>query len=257
MDKKEIVTGNSFKVISNDFLDEEKTYIDIVKKPEIIFLKTDWIEVFKEKVLPQIDYPFKLITHNADRPSPSGNFDLLEDSRLIKWYGMNCHIIHPKLQPIPIGIANEKWPHGDKDILLEVIDTNIPKTNLCYSNFNLTTNYVRRPEIFEIIKTKKFIDTDTQKHTFKNYLTKLKSYKYVISPPGNSIDCHRIWEAIYLGVIPIVEKHTAMDYFKDLPILFVDNFKDVTEQLLTDNYKAIKSKSIEKSCMTFYKNVIL
>jgi hypothetical protein len=29
---------------------------------------------------------------------------------------------------------------------------------------------------------------------------------YVLSPPGNGIDCHRTWEALFLGSIPIVKK---------------------------------------------------
>lgn len=256
MTKKDIITGNAFKSVADDFLDEEKTYIDISKKPKIIFLKTDWIEIFKQRVLPHIDYSFKLITHNADRPAPSGNIDLLEDSRLVKWYGMNCQIKHPKLQPIPIGIANEKWPHGNKDILLEVINTEVPKTNLCYSNFDLTTNHIRRPEIFQIIQTKDFIDIDKEKHLYKEYLTKLKSYKYVVSPPGNSVDCHRVWEAIYLGIIPIVEKHVAMDYFKDLSIMFVNNFNVITSELLEEEYTYIKEKNNNKSGFTYYKKII-
>lgn len=257
MTKEDIITGNAFKSIADDFLDEEKTYINISKKPKIIFLKTDWIELFKQKVLPQIDYNFKLITHNADRPAPSGNIDLLEDSRLVKWYGMNCEIKHLKLQPIPIGVANEKWAHGNKDILLEVVNTNIPKTNLCYSNFDLTTNHIRRPEIFQTVRSKTFIDVDTVKHSYKDYLTKLKSYKYVISPPGNSIDCHRIWEAIYVGVIPIVEKHLAMEYFYDLPVLFIDSFKTFTEDLLKEKYNITTQKNKNKSIFNYYKEKIL
>ena len=256
MQKNDIITGDAFKKIVDDFIDEEKNYIDISKKPRIIFLKTDWIEIFKQKVLPHIDYKFKLITHNADRPAPSGNIDLLEDSRLIKWYGMNCQINHPKLQPIPIGIANEKWAHGNKEELLEVINTDIPKTDLCYSNFDLTTNHIRRPEILQIIQTKDFINIDTQKYSYKDYLTKLKSYKYVISPPGNSVDCHRIWESIYLGVIPIVEKHLAMEYFYDLPILFVNNYNDLTENLLNDKLLDLKQNKNEKSLFSYYEKAL-
>lgn len=259
MTAEDIINGNAFKKIADDFLDEEKTFFDLSKKPKIIFLKTDWIERFKNKILPKIDYQFKLITHNADRPAPSGNIDLLEDPKLIKWFGMNCDQIHPKLQPIPIGIANEKWPHGNKEILLNVVNTDITKINLCYSNFDLSTNRSKRPRIYDIIKTKTFIETESQKLNFENYLRKLKSFKYVISPPGNSVDCHRIWESIYLGVIPIVEKHLALKYFKDLPILFVNSFEDVTKELLTDKdlYNKIKNNTNQKGYFSTYKKLIL
>lgn len=257
MTQDEIITGNQFKNICDDYIDEHKPFIDLSKKPKIIFLYTDWIELFKQKILPKIDYNFKLVTHNADRSCPSGNLDLLEDTRLIKWYGMNCHIEHPKLQPIPIGIANEKWPHGNKETLIEVIHSNITQNNLCYCNFEVSTNPSKRNDVFNTIKTKSFIDIDTQKHNFKEYLSKLKSYKYVISPPGNSVDCHRVWEALYLGVVPIIEKNIAMEYFYDLPILVIDSFKDINEEFLNSSLIHIKMKSFKKSNMSFYKQIIL
>jgi hypothetical protein len=257
MKREDIITGNTFKNICDDFLDEEKRYIDITKKPKLIFLKTDWIELFKLKVLPLIDYKFKLITHNADRSAISGNIDLLEDPRLITWYGMNVDTKHPKLQTIPIGIANEKWPHGDKDILLKIINENNEKKNLVYCNFDVTTNYNKRYNTLKILNTHSYIDFDHTKLTFELYLRKLSTYKYVISPPGNSVDCHRIWESIYLGVIPIVERHPTLESFYDLPILFVDSFKDLTVEFLKRKYKLIKLILPKRAFFNFYKDIIL
>lgn len=255
--KENIITGNVFKNICDDFLDDEKRYIDITKKPKLIFLKTDWIELFKQKVLPLLDYKFKLVTHNADRSAVSGNLDLLEDNRLIKWFGMNVDIYHPKLQPIPIGIANEKWPHGNKDILLKVINEKNEKKKLVYSNFDITTNYDKRYNTLKKLSTHSYINFESTKLMFEDYIRKLSTYKYVISPPGNSVDCHRIWESIYLGVVPIVEEHPALEYYKDLPILFVKNFNDINEQLLHDSYYTTVEKNKEKSIIEHYKQQIL
>lgn len=256
--RNEIITGNAFKKICDDYIDEEKPYIDITKKPKTIFLKTDWIELFKNKVLPKIDYTFKLITHNADRSAISGNLDLLEDSRLIKWYGMNTDTKHTKLQTIPIGIANEKWPHGDKDVLLKVINENNVKKNFVYSNFDITTNYNKRNDIVNLLKrnTYQYIDFETNKLSFESYISKLSTYKFTISPPGNSIDCHRIWESVYLGVIPIVEKHLALEYFTELPILFVNSFNDINEDLLNTTYANLICMSREKALFSHYFNLI-
>jgi hypothetical protein len=256
VNKENIITGNAFKNIADDFLDEEKTFLDLSKTPKIIFLKTDWIELFKNKILPKINYPFKLITHNADRPCPSGNLDLLNDEKLVRWFGMNCDINHNKLQPIPIGLANEKWTHGNKEILIEVIKQNIEKKKLAYCNFDISTNFNKRNDVHGLIKNKNFIDVDPTKLPFQNYLQKLSEYKYVISPPGNSVDCHRIWESIYLGVIPIVEKHLCHDYWNDLPILFVNSFNDINEKILNENYETLISKSNEKAQMLHYKEMI-
>lgn len=252
--KEDIITGNAFRDICDDYIDEDKPYIDLKRKPKTIFLKTDWIEIFKTKVLPYIDYQFKLITHNADRPAISGNHDLLEDTRLIKWYGMNIDTLHPKLQSIPIGIANEKWSHGDKGILLDVISEGNTKRNFVYCNFDVSTNPDKRSSILKSLKQHSYIDFEISKLSFTEYLKKLSTYKFVISPPGNSVDCHRIWESIYLGVIPIVEKHLVHNYWSDLPILFVDSFNDINEHML--NTFTAEKLSSQKAVFSHYLNLI-
>ena len=59
------------------------------------------------------------------------------------------------------------------------------------------------------------------------------NYKFVIAPFGNGLDTHRVWEAIYSNSIPIVKEHTAFNSFKELPIHFVKNFKDIDNKSLS------------------------
>ena len=47
---------------------------------------------------------------------------------------------------------------------------------------------------------------------------------------------HRIWEALYLGVIPIVQTSALDELLEDLPVLIVRDFEDVTETLLSETY---------------------
>ena len=69
----------------------------------------------------------------------------------------------------------------------------------------------------------------------------MAAYQYIVSPRGNGLDCHRFWEAQYLGVIPIVE-HSTLDslYSQAGNVLFVENFADVTEELLRSNMRQIQ-----------------
>lgn len=64
------------------------------------------------------------------------------------------------------------------------------------------------------------------------YLRNLLSHSFVLCPPGNGEDTHRMWEALYCGAIPVVRESPAMREFKDLPVLFVRGFEEVTEGLL-------------------------
>jgi hypothetical protein len=255
--REEIITGDKFKEICDDYIDESKPFIDLKLKPKNIFCFTDWINLFVNKILPNIDYEFKFVTHNADKAIDQTNSSvLLNDKRLIHWYGMNCHIEHNKLTPIPIGIANEKWSHGNKNILLKVASENLNKQNRIYCNFNPNTTY-RRNNLIDILKQYDFVDIETCHLSFEDYLRKLKSYKYVISPPGNSIDCHRIWESIYLNTVPIILKNIATDTFSEnLPIITLKTYSNLDLKELESLHNLVSDRKLEMSNFNYYKKTI-
>ena len=56
----------------------------------------------------------------------------------------------------------------------------------------------------------------------------LKKYKYAICPGGNGPDCHRFWECLYLGVIPIVENNQMIQIYRQwVPMVILNNFQDL------------------------------
>ena len=71
--------------------------------------------------------------------------------------------------------------------------------------------------------------------TQQQYLKHLVSSKFVVSPRGSGEDCHRTWESILLGAVPIVQNSTLWSLFKESPVKVInDDFeKKVTlEELL-------------------------
>jgi len=60
--------------------------------------------------------------------------------------------------------------------------------------------------------------------TWKNML----ECAFVLSPFGNGMDCHRTWEALLCGCIPIVRSYVFRDLFEGLPVLMVDTWEEVT-----------------------------
>jgi hypothetical protein len=73
----------------------------------------------------------------------------------------------------------------------------------------------------------------------------LSEYKFVLSPPGNGLDTHRTWEAMYLGVVPIVKDSSAMRYFQGLglPLWIVTSWDEVVsvdERDLEGKYEDLK-----------------
>jgi hypothetical protein len=251
-----IITPDRFLSLSHDYISRYGTKFDFDSTKNIIFVKPDFLDDFVVSYLPKINYPFVLITHDSDHQVNVNHLAILNHPYLKHWFGMNCHILHDKLTSIPIGMANEVWPHGDKQVVLKVINEQNEKKNLVYCNFDIKTNTTARHHTLSVLQNTPFIDFEFNRLTFEEYLRKLGTYKYVISPPGNSTDCHRIWESIYVGTIPICLKSIPLVGFKSLPILFINQWQDITVDLLEEKYKLIKERSKEKSDFNFYSRLI-
>jgi hypothetical protein len=64
----------------------------------------------------------------------------------------------------------------------------------------------------------------------------ISSSRFVLSPHGAGLDCYRTYEALYLGAYVVVKKSSLDEMFQNLPVLIVNEWSDVTEQLLNDTY---------------------
>mgnify|MGYP006420188889 CR=1 FL=1 len=90
------------------------------------------------------------------------------------------------------------------------------------------------------------------------FINDLSQHKFCISPRGGGIDCHRHWECLYLGVIPIVEKSIVIDSIKELPLLIVDNYNEITTEYLNKKYDEMTKKNycLEKLDINYWINKI-
>jgi hypothetical protein len=250
----DLITGNKFKKICHFSLDEFGfNVINQPKENEIIkfFVKIDYVHNFFSK---KHDRPYILYTHNGDLPVNDGYLRYLDDPNLIKWYGQNIMTIHPKLKSIPIGIANEIWPHGNETIFNEVLNKNIKKERLIYVNFDVNTNIVERNYCISELNKKGLFMND--KLPFKEYLEEVAKSYFVVSPNGNGVDCHKTWEALYLKTIPIVTKSINIDFYKDFPIIVINDWSEFNSKIFNyDLYsKTWGDFNINKLCFKKYEN---
>jgi len=161
--------------------------------------------------------------------------------------------------PLPLGITNftnETGLHpiyGNTDIMIEVKNEEINKLEnpLIYCNINVYTNYKERESCFNslvklnqqnnnsLIYFEKHVGTLQHR---KQFLKQLKNHKFIICPEGNGIDTHRLWETLYMGSIPIVKKTHALRGMEDLPILFVNEWNEITKELLVQTYNKFQNK---------------
>lgn len=112
--------------------------------------------------------------------------------------------------------------------------------NLLHCSISTVTDRRRRPygkNRASIVQTlaKNGFQNVTLEHS--DYFESLPKYKFVISPEGNGIDCHRHYEALMAGCIPIIENHPGIaEKYRGCPILFTDDYSEINEEYLTQKY---------------------
>lgn len=181
---------------------------------------------------------FKIIFHNSDWNCPEN----IPENCTVFSQNVHIHNLNNNIHSLPIGLENTKWfKHLNKSIKIKNTQTSIPE-KLCYCNFNIATNVKTRQFIFDFIKDKKFLTKDMHHngYDFDLYLKNISNHFFVLSPPGNGIDCHRTWETLYLKRIPIIFNIYKKDLFEDLPVVVINNIEELTENFLKNQLDKIK-----------------
>ncbi len=262
--KLPIVSGEQFRKIANHHLDDHSDNIDplSVKNGDIIFVKTEMLDTFFHKIHVHVLFPYILITHNCDKKAPGQFASFLDDPNLFAWFAQNVEdYSHEKLTPIPIGIANSQYAHGKIDTFkkLRKRTRNFPKRHLLYMNINIGTNLAYRKSVYRQFYKKPYCFASLPNKTQEQYLEDLAYSRFVLSPRGNGIDCHRTYEALLMGSIPIVISSMLDPIFEGLPVLIIDDYEKLSKELLHKKYEEISSKQyqLEKLSFSYWKSMIL
>ena len=90
----------------------------------------------------------------------------------------------------------------------------------------------------------KILDGHNNRELVKPFFDNMVRSQFVLCPDGNGIDTIRLWEALYLGCIPIVKPHVFTRYFaRNLPIVIVNDWEEITLKFLIDKFNEIKAKT--------------
>jgi hypothetical protein len=182
-------------------------------------------------------------------------FDKIPDN-VHKWFITNCMIEHPLIECMPFGIQN----NGASDL----VSVKVPeKDKWLYVNFQTYTlhRFFLKGYLWNMAdKNKDWMTFVPQaSKPLNEYLMDIAKHKFVFSPNGNGVDCYRTWEALYLGSIPIVEKSATSSYFKDLPIVEIEDVKELSLDFLKRKYDDIKSRddwNMDKLDLNYWKHIV-
>jgi hypothetical protein len=179
---------------------------------------------------------FIIFTNLEDTPIDDFIFDKIPDN-VLSVNAVNALSFGGKVNPIPYGLQRKLNVNDNrKQVLLSYMNSQDNIENLLYVNHSVHTNPEERSGIDELFLDKSWAKVEVGFVNYQEYLTSLKKSKFMICPIGNAIDCHRNWECLYMRRVPVMKKNTYLEYLlKDYPVLFVNDYFEVTEELLISN----------------------
>ncbi len=176
-------------------------------------------------------------------------FEYLNHNNTLAVFTTQHHFLdHPKVHSLPLGIK-----YTMKAQILKLLrGPRVPKTKLLMINDNswkhrkqVTTTVMDNFARYNLTLTNTY---DNKKSS--NYLKELQRSRFILAPSGLGWDCYRIWEALHFSTIPIIERyHRTNDGWRrtleGLPVLWVDDFSEVTPTMLQSAYEKIAANGSE------------
>lgn len=173
--------------------------------------------------------------------------EFVDHPRILHWWSSNVEDRHlsDKLEPIPLGVdyhsLRTQVPTPFlQDKQLQTIARSLPPLSerplsvLCTFQFNNTSKRFKqvlgqdRNDVWEAVRSNPLMDAPTEPLDRSTLWARHAQNAFVLSPSGNGFECHRTWEALILGSIPIVDRSPSLEVYAGLPVVVVDDWSELT-----------------------------
>ncbi|WP_146030515.1 hypothetical protein [Pseudovibrio exalbescens] len=233
-----------------------------------IYVCTDALPVFAATVLPKIATPFTLVSGDSDLPVSLEGLGretlkkLLENRYLQQWFAQNLAYAHPKLTHLPIGLdyhtvtAKTRHPWGGFETPLaqeRALDGVRSKASALqekkpfgYCNWHHSIGNGDRAAVLKALD-QSAVYLEPARVERKRSWARNADFFFTISPFGQGMDCHRTWEALLLGSVPVVPASPLKPLFKDLPVVVVEDWRQITPGFLAEQKERILDATFDFS----------
>lgn len=231
-----------------------------------LYLCTDSVNFFVNEVLEKIHRPFVLVTGDSDlavNGSTIQNIEtLLSNSNLKKWFAQNLNFQDPKIEPMPIGLDfHSAWQnprhYSGRHILpahQEGEIRGICRTARRFSERDplVVCDWIGHSAYGDREEARRGIPEDarfvpTRRLPRHELWQEYVKYAFVASPSGVGMDCHRTWEAIAFGCVPIIKKSALTPLFEGMPVLVVERWDVLTAEYLKQQQQKLAAQSFDYS----------
>lgn len=235
------------------------------------------ISIFATKYAPKISKKIILVTNDSDFDAPlfekpvgkgdeinkEGILAFLNSENCVVWFTQNCTLNHPKVIPIPIGMDYHTFsmfqsPLDQEGVLCSIQEKSKPFYNRiikCYGNFHFTMGgKYYSSDRYDCFNNVNKALTYYEKHPVQrnDSWNRQILFSFVLSPAGGGLDCHRTWEALILGCIPIVKRcNMPLErVYDELPVLIVNEWREITQELLEKTLGEFRQKKFNYDKLT-------
>lgn len=242
----DFITGDNFRLLCDIDTEKDDDFERKIREGDdvlSVFVQTHELKNMIP-VLRKYNKKFVLVTHNSDGTLGYGisgrwfDYTWKNESNIVHWFSQNVEVKENNVTPIPIALENEYIfpPEVKQQTMVDLYSDE--KDNKVFLCFNIGTNDKVRGAAWRRFECESWATCQTgfnNRELVEPYFKSMAKHKYVVAPDGNGIDTIRIWEALYMGCIPIVNRHVFTEYYaKQLPMIIVDNYRDITLQKLND-----------------------
>ncbi len=260
-------SGDTLRKYAHFIFDETQSFKPSkVKKNDVIFVKTDLLDIFFNYYHKQINSEYILVSHNSDSAVTNAETKYL-DEKIIHWFAMKLDLLsNEKISPIPSGLENKRFLTNGKTKNFKLVEKENRLRSEKYNNkilcsFNVHTNFNERKSLIEKVKNNSLYDIRKFTSSYE-YLTELSKYKFILCPEGNNYESHRIWESLIFNCTPVVRANNVNNNFFNLgvPLLIIDDWSyldDLTFEDLVNLNQINENKEYRKfSTWKFWKDLI-
>ena len=230
---KPFISGDTFRASSDFRWESNSKNVDIRKLSpgDVIFCESELFPELCSEVLELSSIPLVIVLGNSDKNHQKLDFEKAKIHPNSLIFAQNLCEPISGVQVLPIGLENAwRSNHGVLKLKEVLKSTTLNRKNRIMWSFNLATNPKARSqaknELIKLDIADKIENVSPKKH---RYL--LGKYSFIASPPGNGLDTHRTWEAMYFKCVPIVTRSFMASTYESLglPIWVVDSYSDLSK----------------------------
>lgn len=164
------------------------------------------------------------------------------------WFARNLLVYDNSIHPLPIGLMV-----GNKIGAMQAeFERPSEKKHTLYCNFEIGTNHGEREaaHMYALeVKGAKVMSGRGHSCDFYQYIRDVKESVFVLCPPGSGIDTWRLWETLYMGAIPVVQRSSMTEHYASIfPMVLIDFWEELMD---FENLNATPGMDNWRDALTF------